>query len=129
MKKLAKKGTKGWIYITWIRGGAALKCLNLIPYTVLATDSYAFSGAWDVPNHPFLPEGNVVEKTQRIDVLYACGPGSVSIVNQVYLVRADLFRPKQFWRLAEITCIQTQNAPNVVELYTSCQILDVWYKV
>jgi len=52
---------------------------------------------------PVLLEGGAVEKSQGADGLVKAAPGHPLLVNQIQLVIADLFRPKQFRRFVEVT--------------------------
>jgi hypothetical protein len=43
-----------------------------------------------------------IEEPERADRLVEVTPGDVALLNQIYLVLTNLFRPQQFGRLAEM---------------------------
>ena len=51
---------------------------------------------------PIAAQRVAIEKSERADRLVKVTPGDATLLNQIYLVLTNLFRPQQFGRLAEM---------------------------
>jgi len=71
----------------------------------LAQDDWQFPGLArerDMGDGPIAAEGVAIEKSEGADRLVKVTPGDVTLLNQIYLILTNLFRPQQFGRLAEM---------------------------
>jgi len=64
--------------------------------------SFRLLGIGDVADGPITLERDAIEETQRRDDLNQIAERDASLVDQIYLVLTNLFRPEQLRRLAEM---------------------------